>query len=75
MITFYQTIQKKKSLIYQNNIEVEITDTLDTKEDYLRHIDYLTTSDSGNSPLKNANEMGSWEVKLTDELGMDHQNN
>lgn len=59
--------------ISEQYAEVEITDTLDTKEDYLRHIDYLTTSDSGNSPLKNANEMGSWEVKLTDELGMDHQ--
>tara|TARA_Y100001937_G_scaffold13050_1_gene16991 strand:+ start:6898 stop:7701 length:804 start_codon:yes stop_codon:yes gene_type:complete len=59
--------------ISEQYAEVEVTDTLNTKQDYLLHINYLTTSDSGNSPLKNADEMGSWEVKLTDELGMDHQ--
>jgi|14BtaG_2_1085337.scaffolds.fasta_scaffold04654_5 hypothetical protein len=53
--------------------EVNVTDTLNTKMDYLKHIDYLTTSDSGNSPIKQATDMGSWELELTEDLGLRFQ--
>tara|TARA_Y100000385_G_C12891822_1_gene550297 strand:- start:19 stop:750 length:732 start_codon:yes stop_codon:yes gene_type:complete len=64
---------KEEFKVGEDYAEVVVNDTLNTKEDYLKHIDYLTTPDSGNSPIKQASEMGRWTVEMTDDLGITHQ--
>jgi len=64
---------KEEFKVGEDYAEVVVNDTLNTKEDYLKHIDYLTTPDSGNSPIKQASEMGRWTLEMTDDLGMTHQ--
>jgi hypothetical protein len=55
--------------ISEDYAEVNITKTITTKEDVLKHINWLVSSDSS---LRPANQMGSWEIELTEQLGMDH---
>lgn len=64
---------KREFDIGEKYAEVEISNTLNTKLDYLMHIDYLTTPDSGRSPLKQASEIGSWDLQTSSELGMTYQ--
>ena len=64
---------KEEFKVGEDYAEVVVNDTLNTKEDYLKHIDYLTTPDSGNSPIKQASDMGTWTIEMTDDLGISHQ--
>ncbi len=49
--------------------EVKVGDTLNSRKDILYHIDWLCSS---GDTLKKANELGSWNVETTEELGFDH---
>ena len=60
---------KDQFKIPEDYAEVNITKTITTKEDVLKHINWMVSSDTS---LRRANEMGSWELELTEELGMDH---
>ena len=54
--------------------EVEVTDTLDSKEDYLKYIDWLVKSEDGRSPLISTDKLGAWNVfGPTEDMGMSFQ--
>ena len=54
--------------------EVEVTDTLDSKEDYLKYIDWLVKSEDGRSPLISTDKLGTWNVfGPTEDMGMSFQ--
>jgi len=55
--------------IPEDYAEVEVLSTITSKEDVLKHINWLVSSDTS---LRPASEMGSWELQLTETLGMDH---
>lgn len=55
--------------IPEDYAEVTVTKTLTTKEDILRHIDWMVSSDE---TLRRASDIGAWKIELTKELGMDH---
>lgn len=64
---------KREFDIGEKYAEAQITDTLNDKIDYIMHIDYLVTPDSGRSPLKQASEIGRWDLTTSDDLGMTYQ--
>ena len=54
--------------------EVEVTDTLDSKDDYLKYIDWLVKSEDGRSPLISTDKLGTWNVfGPTEDMGMSFQ--
>jgi len=63
----YGTAEQFK--IPEDYAEVEVLSTITSKEDVLKHINWLVSSDTS---LRPASEMGSWELQLTETLGMDH---
>jgi len=60
---------KDQFKIPEDYAEVNITKTITTKEDVLKHINWMVSSVTSLRPAK---EMGDWELELTEELGMDH---
>ena len=63
----YSTQEQFK--IPEDYAEVNVTKTLTTKEDVLKHLDWLISSDE---TLRRAGDMGAWEINLTENLGMQH---
>jgi len=50
--------------------EVKVSDTINNIKDILYHIEWLCGSDS--EELRKADQIGSWNVETTEELGFDH---
>jgi len=53
--------------------EVDVTNTLDTKEDYIKYINWITSEDEGRAPLISTKDLGEWQLKTTDDLGFRFQ--
>ena len=53
--------------IPEDYAEVEVTKTITTKQDVLKHLDWLISSDE---TLRRAREIGDWTVNITEDLGM-----
>jgi len=65
--------KKESFAIPENYAEVKVTNTLDTKEDYLKYIDWITRSEEGRAPLISSRELGDWELETTEDLGFRFQ--
>lgn len=61
--------EKSEFRIPELYANVEITDTITTKEDMLQHINWMV---SGQENLRPVQEFGNWIVSLTDSLGLEY---
>jgi len=63
---------KREFTIKQKYAEVEITDTINTKEDMLVHINWMVSSAENLRPVRRGDEpFGDWEVKTTESFGFE----
>jgi len=49
--------------------EVRITETIDTKKEMLKHINWMVSSKKTDENLRRVNTFGEWELYTTDQLG------
>jgi len=63
---YWKKSEFKVSELYAN---VEVTDTISTKEDMLIHINWMV---SGQEDLRSVRDFGKWVVSLTDSLGFEY---
>jgi len=73
--TQWDTFSKENQFVVgEAYAEVEVTDTLDSKDDYLKYIDWLVKSEDGRSPLIATDKLGTWNVfGPTEDMGMSFQ--